>query len=148
MERQTHLYIWRKTFYLILPYEQTYISNRWHFTCLGGDTYLSCVLFSSHSLTLHNQNKVSSRQESTYSFRLQWPLTGQAAFKKNFKGYSSLLALFSYTSSVGHPPGSVSYPSRPWELVGCSGFFYDLGSIYPSLFCLSLLYQVYVPGGM
>ena len=102
-------------------------------------THLFYILFSSHSLTLHNQNVLSSRQESTYSFRLQWPLTGQAAFKKDFKGHSSLPGLFSYKSSAGHPPGPVSYPSRPWELVGCSGFFHDLGCIYASLFRLSSL---------
>ena len=134
MEHQTHLYIWRKALYLILSYEQTYISNRGYFTCLGGDTYLFPILFSLHSSSLYNQNILSSRQESTYGFQLQWPLTGQAAFKKDSKGHSLLPGLSSYKSSAGHPPGPVSYPSRRWELVGCLGFFHDLGCIYASLF--------------
>ena len=101
---ETHLYIWRKAFYLILPYAQTYISKRWYFTCLRGDPRLFRILFSSYSASLHNQNILGSRQESTYSLRLQWPLTGQAAFKKDFKGHSSLPGLSSYKSSAGHPP--------------------------------------------
>ena len=41
------------------------------------------------------------------------PLQGKLLLKKDLKGYSSLPGLSSYKSSAGHPPGPVSYPSRP-----------------------------------
>ena len=130
MEHQPYLYLWGKTFYSVLPHEQTNISNTWHYPSIRGYSYLFCVLFGTHSLSQRHQNLLSSSLQSPHHFRLWWSFTGLATVL--LKEILCIILCYQGSLRIQRQPvtraGSACHLPHPPQLARPTGFVHGVAA--------------------